>query len=325
MRKGFMFNTARMMALVSLLAVISLPVIGLDAAAATVERDSGHIAPGQPGPYDPLDIMFDFWLDAWGLDYVPGQSSMLLAEELDVDVWLVQVADAGLEDPIVAEGFLVEADREYLAYLAWDQDRLDQEGLLAADHFFVAGTIFGTTGLQSPGVFMVLEIVHPGENSGDEPILARILTPVRLTSDLDAAILNMSQMAHLIEADTDDVISQPVDAGREPPFTLEDEVIEDDDDDDSTPNTCVTVHGLCIDSCIFNFLARNVGCTGAAVACVTLAVIGCASTTVAYALCVAVLAGGCLAAELACLAGSHLLLEACLVDCLIDRLLCESE
>ncbi len=104
---------------------------------------------------------------------------------------------------------------------------------------------------------------------------------------------------------------------------MNDEVI--DDDDDSNPSLSETVHQLCIDSCVFNFLSRNVVCTGAAVACITACTIVCAASTIAYSLCVAICAGGCLAVELACLAGSHLLLEGCLVDCLIDRLLCESQ
>ena len=323
MRKGFMFNSARTMALASLLTVIGLPVIGPGAVvAAPLERNAGPIAPGQPGPDDPLDLMFDFWLETWGLDFIPGQSSMFLAEDLGADVWLVQVADAGLEDPIVAQGALVEAAREHLAYLAWDQQRLDQSGLLAAAHFFIAGTIFGTTGFQSPGVFMVLEIVHPGENPGDDTILTRILTPVRLNTNIDAAVLDMSQLAHLIEADTDDMIITENVGLDHPPFTVLDEVT---DDDDTTPNTCETVHQLCIDSCVFNFLAREVVCTGAAVACLAVCAIGCAASTIAYPLCLAICAGGCLLAELACLGASHLLLEACLVDCLIDRLMCESQ
>ena len=89
MRNGFMFNTARTMAMASLLTAIGLPIIGpgaVRAAPAPDERDTGLVAPGPASIYDPLDAMFDFWLDAWGLDYVPGESSMLLSELFGADV-----------------------------------------------------------------------------------------------------------------------------------------------------------------------------------------------------------------------------------------------
>ena len=87
---------------------------------------------------------------------------------------------------------------------------------------------------------------------------------------------------------------------------------------------CATLHVLCISVCRDRMFARNSICTVSAAACGVFCAVTCAASTIGYVLCLAICGGACLMIEAGCLAASHFGMRACLTECLIDRLLCES-
>lgn len=333
MRKGLLFNTGRAAALASLLGMPCASIIGVRSARAAPvpgEHYTGVEAPQEVpvfgGGSDGL--VFDFWNLVWGFDFVPGESSMLLWELLAPDVWLVQVTDAAaVDDPFVAQGILVEAGREHLDHLAWSAEMLDEAGLLGADHYFVAGALGSLTGFQSAAVFMLLVATFPGEHPGDEPVEVRVLTPVELVPDLATALAEIEILANLHEVTTDTVLSDlPMPVQRKPdklPFTTCGSECEDEDD--VTPNTCRMQHGLCIDACALEGAARNLICTGLAITAISACIYGCSFTGPGYPLCASLCIAASIIVDLACLASSHLDFRACLTNCWISRLMCESQ
>lgn len=328
MRKGMTFETARALAIASLGWMPGLPILGgrsAHAAPAPTQPDTGTGGPSS-NVVNQYQLLDGFWEIAWGIDFSAGESSMLLWESLAPDIWVVQAVDSAEEDPFVAQGFFYEAGREHLDYLTMSPDDLFEAGLLSADHYFVAGVLAGATGFQTPAVSMLVEITAPGENPEDEPVVVRVLSPVELTPDIETALDEIYLLSHLYEADPDNQLGLPTPAAHGvdyPKFTTSDEESEEEENCDP-PNTCPEQHNLCIDSCLFNAIARDVGCTGFAAGCIATVAITCSASTLGFPICFSIGAGGCLAVELACLASSHLLLKACLTDCLIDRLMCES-
>ena len=137
---------------------------------------------------DPQTLAFlqQFWNDAWGLDFVEGQSGLLLEDT--GGTWGVLVCDTGVQDLIVAQGSYVEALRLGLYSLAPTQEQLAQAGIISFDHFVVAGTVNGSTGFQGTVFGLAAIVVTPGLNPEDPPIVAHGFTPLALTDTLEAAV-----------------------------------------------------------------------------------------------------------------------------------------
>ena len=205
MENGYLFKTARACALVSLLWPTLVPL---------VQAESDELPPVD-SPLDVsetpgrrTDFLEIFWQLAWGIDFIPGRSGMFLADSLGEDLWLVMAGDSAAENPVVAEGLFLEAHREALDYLDWPEEQLEDAGLLSVNHSFVAGSIFAPTGFQSPLVAMIVEIVTPGENPDDDPILSQIIAPFALMPDVETAIVEISILASLYDAGPDTYVGE---------------------------------------------------------------------------------------------------------------------
>ncbi len=137
------------------------------------------------GDLDPC--VYEFWNVAWDLDFVLGQSGMLL-EGSGTEAWQVLVTDTGAEDYVVAEGSFTEADRLLLESMAPTQEELDEAGIISFDHYIVAGVITGSTVFQSAVFGFAMEVVVPGLEPEDDPIVSHGFTPLALADDVASAV-----------------------------------------------------------------------------------------------------------------------------------------
>jgi len=133
----------------------------------------------------------EFWDQAWGLDFVLDRSGMLL-EDSGSDAWQVLVIDTDAEDPFVAEGNFLEADRLLLESMALTQEELDEAGIISFDHYIVAGSITGSTCFESALYGFATVVILPGAEAGDDPVPVHGFTPVGLADDVATAVA----MAH---------------------------------------------------------------------------------------------------------------------------------
>lgn len=307
MKNSLWFKSGRAAALASMCGIsLVLPLQRTLAAAA-------FPAASENAPDEALAFLEMFWTAAWGLDFVAGQSGMILSESLPGNSWVVLVGDSSAENLIVAEGVFVQTSQEFLDYLAWPQERLDEAGIINVDHYFVAGTVYGSTGFESAVVVMLQEILAPGENQGDPPIMARVLSPFELADDEDAADEEVGFLASLFYA-TGDICLGDLDppAGGGPTSG-------------QTPANCAAIHDLCDDACWDRFIAESIACGAGAVVCIAAGAFACAGAAIGYAFCWALWSAVCVVAEGVCLGLTHAHYKFCRTQCQIAHMGCDPD
>jgi hypothetical protein len=305
-RNQGLFRVGQSMCGASLTAMLVLPCLG--AGAARQPATAGHPNRQMAVEGGHVALLAEIWDAAWGLDYAPNESGLVITAVGDGE-WFVLVTDAGAEEnPFVGQGlFLETGPREYLPAFDWDQDLLDEAGLLGVEHYFVPGVLQGSTGWEHEIAAMVTEVLAPGENPGDDPVFAQVLAPVGLADDPDALpILPKVFDAH----------------GSAPWETAQANRDVLTPDDDLQPD-CAAIWQVCRDGCWAQFIGDARACGLIAAGCVGACLIACSASTFAYGVCVAICSAGCLAIEAGCLAKAQGDLDACTAGCDAARMLCE--
>ena len=322
MGNGYLFKTARACALVSLLWPTLVPL---------VQAESDELPPqnnSQTPRGEAIEFLTMFWSLAWELEFIPGRSGMVLSEQLGDDMRLVVVGDSGAEDPFVAEGIFVEAHREFLDYLAWSDDRLEEAGALNVDHFFAAGMLYGSGGFEGAIVAMVQNVLAPAPEPDDEPILSEIITPFELAPDLDTAIYETRVLANLYYTygdPYDGAIPAGQTSERDNAFELELLTLPENpaNGPSVSPVVCEDRHRVCRSKCWSKFKGWAWTCGGAAVGCVALCGGGCVGAAIGWPICFGLCAAACIAIELGCLGFAHHHFMACLTGCELDHMVCD--
>ena len=306
-RNHGLFRIGQSLCGVSLAGMLVLPYLS-GAHAAQPVSGNGPIQ-AMAGEVEHIELLTEIWQAAWGLDYVPNVSGMTVTALGDGE-WLVLVSDADAqENPFVDQGFFVQTGySEHVAEFSWDEDLLEEAGLLSVEHTFMAGILYGSTGWEGEIDAMFTEVVAPGENPGDDPVTVQVLTPVDLAGDPDIVGPSLPRMSGRSGSD------QAAFAQRN--------AILFTPGDDLTPD-CAAIWNLCRDACWAVFIGDSASCGFLAAGCIAVCVIGCAASTFAYGICIAICSAGCLALEAGCLARSKAALDACHMGCDIARMTCE--
>lgn len=156
--------------------------------------ESGESAPLTWGQDEGmLSFIEAFWMAAWDQEFVRDHSGIVLEESGANPEYRAHVVNNETGNKIVAEGFYVEADRFLLESLTLSEDQLERAGLANFGKFAVAGTITGSSGLQSPFYGIEMELVFPPEDPGGDPRYLRTLTPAGLSDDVASAIATAEQ------------------------------------------------------------------------------------------------------------------------------------
>ncbi len=301
MRRRFVIETARAIALASLLwgpSVVLLQQAQVSAA------DVGEMEP-VTAVDEGIGFLQSFWRLAWGVEFVPQRSGMILWERLGPKTWLVALGDTGADGPVVGVGVFVEAGREFLDYLAWTPQRLEETGLSNVDHYFVAGTLYGASGFQGAIVATVQEVLAPGKVPSDPPLAFQAITPFRLAVNVPAAVQEVGVLASLYHSHADNE-----------PFSA---------DTPQSPRRCAARWQLCRDRCWSEFIGEMLKCQVPVGACLAACGLGCIQAVWAWGLCFAICAAVCLAIEAVCLGGAHSNLKACWIGCELDRMSCDPD
>lgn len=301
MRRGFVIETARAIALASLLWGPSIVLLQQAQASAA---DVGEMAP-ETAADEGIGFLKRFWRLAWGVEFVPQRSGMILWERLGRNTWLVALGDRGADGPVVGVGVFVEARRELLEYLAWTPQRLQEGGLINVENYFVAGTLYGANGFQGAIVATVQEVLAPGKVPNDPPFAFQAITPFELVADVPAAVQEVGILASLYHSHADNE-----------PFSA---------DVAQLPRRCVAGWQLCRDRCWNKFIGEVYKCQVPVGACLVACGLGCLQTGVVWGVCFAICAAVCLAIEAVCLGGAHSNLKACWIGCDLDRMSCDPD
>ena len=301
MRRRFVIETARAIALASLLWG---PSIVLLQQAQVSAADVGEMAP-ETGAEEGIGFLKTFWRLAWGVEFVPQRSGMILWERLGPNTWLVALGETGADGPVVDVGVFVEAGRELLDYLAWTPQRLEERGLINVDHYFVAGTLYGANGFQGAIVATVQEVLAPGKVPADPPLAFQAITPFKLAVDVPAAVQEVGILASLYHSRADNE-----------PFSA---------DAPQSPGRCAARWQLCRDRCWNKFIGEMLRCQVPVGACLVACGLGCLQAVWAWGVCFAICAAVCLAIEAVCLGGAHSNLKACWIGCELDRMRCDPD
>ena len=307
-RNDGLFRIGQSLCGVSLAGILVLPWLrGADAAGPVTENVPLR---ANAGDAEHIELLTEIWEAAWGLDYVPNVSG-LVATDLGNGEWFVLVSDAGAEEtPFVDQGFFIQTGAgEHVAAFNWDEDLLEESGLLSVEHTFMPGVLYGSAGWQGEIDAVLTEVVAPGENRGDDPVVVLVLTPVGLTADPNN---DPSFLPRTYGRSGSDQAAFGRHGDNE--FTP--------GDDDLTPD-CAAIWNLCRSACWDVFIGDSTACGFLAVGCIAVCVIGCAASTFAYGICIAICSAGCLALEAGCLARTKAALNACHTACDIARMTCD--
>lgn len=299
--QNIIFNTACRAVLVG--ALLLVPVTLKAGPPITVPGDVVHEStlPDENsfGVDDIEPCVYQFWNMAWDLDFVLGQSGMLL-ESSEAEAWQVLVVDTEAEESVVAEGSFLETERLFLGALAIPQEELDEAGIISYDHYVVAGLITGSTGVECALYGLATEVVVPGENPDDEPIVTRSLAPMEMADDVESAAA-MAYDAWEAFGFAATMAYDDGDTFKDDPTSLM--MMMNEERDDDRLDKCDRDYQDCKDEADIDFygcLSINIGCIGA---------IWCPP---AMAACIAALSATCSARK-----------EIDLDNCMTERDLCE--
>ena len=189
MQETRLFRIGRASALAAMLGVSIAPVLGQ-------ARDE-PIKPETPdgagsGRYERiLASNKDFWIDAWGWEFVDGKSGMALIEESGPNTWTVGLFDADAQG-VVAQGVFTEVFRLSLPQLSPSEEELQESGLVSLERYVVAGLIRGSTGYQTALTAVVHEIGIPELDD-----LVRVITPVQYIQGIGSAVVSSPRLCRI--------------------------------------------------------------------------------------------------------------------------------
>jgi len=281
---------------------------------------------------DPQTLAFlqQFWNDAWGLDFVEGQSGLLLEDA--GGAWGVLVCDTGAQDLIVAQGSYVEAVRLGPSSLAPTQEQLAQAGIISFDHFVVAGTVNGSTGFQGTVFGLATIVVTPGLNPEDPPIVAHGFTPLALTDTLEAAVAMASDWWQTSEQPPGMLRLQlaapmPDSMQRRPPPPQPTQPPQPTAATQPTvkPRNCAEEERLCRESAYLTYQGNRKDILADTTVLIAGCAVVCWVSGPLYPGCMAVCGGAALTSEALRLSAENDRLQAAYLDCAAERLRCNAE
>ncbi len=294
MRNGFLFSTARVGALAS---IVGAPLVVLSDAqrAQAAPRGSGPAglaarAPAAPaGPF--LEFLDEFWQGAWGVEFAPQGSGMLLAQPAGDGPRVVVAHD---DSSVAGRGRYQELARFLVPRLGLAPAAPPPGASFSFEHFVTAGVIQGPTGYVKPLYGIAQKVVFAPD--GAAPIVVEGLTPLGVTDTPDGAVAAALDTLGMFTGD-------PAAPGDEPPF-----------EPDLDPCLCDEIYFNDLDACFADAIACEAACAAAAIA----GILGCLALGPLAAPCMAAV----LAAEVICLAGCLARQRACNLRAKNDWLLC---
>jgi hypothetical protein len=295
MRNGFLFSTARVGALTS---IVGAPIVVIaDAqraqAAPQGSRPAVLAARGPDAHQLPfLEFLDEFWQGAWDADFVPHGSGMLLEQPAGDGPRVVLAHD---DSGIAGQGRYQEFARFFVPRLGLAPAAAPPGASFSFEHFVTAGVIQGPTGYVKPLYGLAQRVVFAPD--GAAPIVIEGLTPLGVTDTPDGAVDAALETLGLL---TDDPAPAP---GDEPPF-----------EPDLDPCLCDEIYFNDIDACFADAVACEAACAAVAIA----GILGCLALGPGAAPCIAAV----LAAEVLCLAACLARQKACNLRAKNEWLLC---
>jgi len=253
----------------------------------------------------PLAFLKDFWNEAWNLDFVLGESGMLL-EEMGTNAYQILVTDTQHPDLYVAEGTYIEDERLVLESPEYTQEELDEAEIISFDHYVVTGSIIGSTGWGANIAGIAMVVVLPSPEPGADPVLVHSLTPVDSLTPLNQ-----------LDSLTPLKVTQP-DVQRR---NLSGRSAFGEDD----CSLCRDLYDLCKAAAKDRAKARDLECFADALIQLTACGFGSLACGPAALACQAVCSAAVLAAEALCLLASSHQLNAALAVCLAAKWKCYDE
>ncbi len=291
----------------SLVALLALPSLRSASASPPPTPGDHQIAVDHRIALDPhIALLEQIWLDAWGLDFLPNQSGMTISPIAD-GVWNVLVSDSGAEEnPFVAQGFFIQSGpAQYVA--GWDQDLLDEAGLLSVDHSYVSGTLVGSTGWTGEIDAMVTEMVAPGENPGDDSVPVQVLTPV-------------TPVEMRGRPDAPDLLSRLFSPGGSSGGGARQASAQNPA---LTPAQCAAIWNLQRAACEAKRISDIDTCGWITAGCFIGCAVICAATNWGYVICLAVCFAACVAYEVGCMNDAKGAYNACIAAADAARMACD--
>ena len=294
----------------SLVTLLALPSLRSASASPPPTPGDHQIAVDHQIALDPhIALLEQIWLDAWGLDFLPNQSGMTISPIAD-GVWNVLVSDSGAEEnPFVAQGvFIQSGPAQYVA--SWDQDLLDEAGLLSVDHSYVSGTLVGSTGWTGEIDAMVTEMVAPGENPGDDSVPVQVLTPVTPV-DMGG------------RPDAPDLLLRSFSPGGSSAPRGSSGGGAQQQNPALTPAQCAAIWNLQRAACEAKRISDIDTCGWITAGCFIGCAVICAATNWGYAICLAVCFAACVAYEVGCMNDAKGAYNACIAAADAARMACD--
>jgi hypothetical protein len=295
MRDGFLFSTARVGALAS---IVGAPlVVTADTrparAAPLVDEPAPLIERGPGFPeLRVLKFLDEFWQDAWGVAFAPNRSGMTLEPSNDAGPRVVLVFDG---QAVVAEGLYHELVRHLLPGLGPSPGDAPAEPSFSFEHFVTAGVVQAPGGFARPVYALAQRVAFTPDHA--EPIVVEAITPLGVTETAGDAVAGALETLDMLSYD------RPGAADGEPPY-----------EPDLDPCLCDEVYLNEVDACFADAIACEAACAAAAIA----GILGCLALGPFAGPCMVAVLG----AEALCIAGCLARQKACILRAKNQWLLC---
>jgi hypothetical protein len=295
MRNGFLFSTARA---VALLAIAGAPLVATAGApsAPTAARSSGPPTVVANKTTRPeirfLRFLDEFWQQAWNADFVVHDSGMTLEDAGGPGPRAVRAYDAG---QLIGSGHYLELVRLDVPVPHLSPGDWPPAAGFSFEHFVTAGVLQGPTGRVTSLYGLVQRVALVPD--GAAAIVVEGLTPLGVTATPDGAVAAAFEALDLLAGDADARFD------GEPPLTP-----------GADPCLCDEIYANEIDACLAEALACDLACAAAAIG----GIIGCLALGPIAPPCIAAV----LAAEVICIAACLARQRACNLRATNDWLDC---